>query len=491
MESSLLTLKESPKETPIDFQLRVNTEQLQAFKKMIRACYQPPSLQVCLQELHSSGGASDVLLKVQSNAGELKWSFPAHRFILASRCQYFQHVLTSSFTESVQREFELPQNLFRDKYLCDDVMGFIYLGSINQTLKVSKDLKSLVPLADLYSCADFLGLISLEELLVKEMKAFMHGMKCACNSCSDFASTLLSFADRMHISGLSQSLISLFSQFPRELWIKPDFMTLSSELHSQILDTFITNEFVSPDRLMNDVINIDYTLETLNLRCNNPGYISLVDQIAKLANLLHLRLIDRFPEVLRAISSASDFDRCAKMDMLRKHVLEKLNESNAVAIASALYNATSPLEHRGFVETDSELFHLSNEACDYVAKRWMNVSWKSTRIGAAKIKFDRFVKYIASRCHMDANLIFDLCQQNKEMESKMRSMKFNSLGKEETKKNSSRASSASPGRSSTSAASSHRDNFKWEDPGSRNQSPGRISASLKSSINKVCLIYHM
>ncbi|KAJ3364353.1 hypothetical protein GGF31_009039 [Allomyces arbusculus] len=349
-----------------------------------------------MQHLLDAHPWADCTLVLDDATGQVMADAAVHKFILAARVPYFETLLYAGFAEAGRSTIKLPLDVFGSPTVFENVVSFIYLAR----LKHKPD--SALQLFDLFRCANFLGLDSLEAHTIAEIRLLLHGFQCHCTHCCSTLPSALLFADRMGVTELYDSLVDAVSAAPLVFWTSLEFATSPTKIRDDVLLAFLASAEHDGTTLLQGILTLDEVLETLLGRARSAAYQSLGTAVARARDVLVKQLPPNVPTILSTIDRPPAMDVHARFETLSKYLVPLLNDRNAVALALALFT---------FVETHKNddpnaayrptATDLAATAVEFVVKRWLNLSFAPPRgVYPGSDTWRAFLDHVATQCRV-------------------------------------------------------------------------------------------
>ncbi|CAJ0912619.1 6938_t:CDS:2, partial [Entrophospora sp. SA101] len=135
------------------------------------------------EEDHSDNGDLDIVVEEEEDDDDdnqklTPVTFKAHRFMLASRSDYFKAMLSSNFKDSKTASIRLDASIFNNTSL-NLILTYIYTGNLTSH---SKPL-TLETCEWVWIGADFLGIKGLCDDCVHKISTKAHYFTCTCAEC--------------------------------------------------------------------------------------------------------------------------------------------------------------------------------------------------------------------------------------------------------------------------------------------------------------------
>ncbi|KNE63311.1 hypothetical protein AMAG_08450 [Allomyces macrogynus ATCC 38327] len=366
--------------THLDLQVNVLHQNLAHLRGVIESFYagsgqsESDPLQTTLQHLLDAHPWTDCTLVLEDATGQVMADAAVHKFIVAARVPYFETLLYAGFAEAGRSTIKLPLDVFGSPTVFENVVSFIYLAR----LKHAPD--SALQLFDLFRCANFLGLDSLEAHTIAEIRLLLHGFQCHCTHCCSTLPSALLFADRMSVTALYDALVDAVSAAPLVFWTSLEFATSPTKIRDDVLLAYVARAEHDGTTLLQGIQTLDEVLETLLGRARSAAYLSLGTAVARARDVLVKQLPPNVPAILATIDRPPAMDVNARFETLARYLVPQLTDRNAVPLALALFT---------FVETHRNddpnaayrptATDLAATAVDFVVKRWLNLSFAPPR----------------------------------------------------------------------------------------------------------------
>ncbi|KNE72609.1 hypothetical protein AMAG_17052 [Allomyces macrogynus ATCC 38327] len=386
----------------LDLQVNVLHQDLAHLRGVIESFYvgngrseNDPRL-ATLQHLLDAHPWADCTLVLDDATGQVMADAAVHKFILAARVPYFETLIYAGFAEAGRPTIKLPLDVFGSPTVFDNIVSFIYLAR----LKHKPD--SALQLFDLFRCANFLGLDSLETHTIAEIRLMLHGFQCHCTHCCSTLPSALLFADRMSVTELYDSLVDAVSAAPLVFWTSLEFATSPTKIRDDVLLAFVASAEHDGTTLLQGILTLDEVLETLLGRARSAAYQSLGTAVARARDVLVKQLPPNVPTILSTIDRPPAMDVHARFETLSKYLVPLLNDRNAVPLALALFT---------FVETHKDddpnaayrqtATDLAATAVEFVVKRWLNLSFAPPRgVYPGSDTWRGFLDHVATQCRV-------------------------------------------------------------------------------------------
>ncbi|KAI9190190.1 hypothetical protein H9P43_001623 [Blastocladiella emersonii ATCC 22665] len=398
-----------PLETASYLSVGVNTQhaRLADLKAAIEGAYTDADrLEAALAQLLVTTDFADCSLAVEDASGLTVVSRPAHKFVLAARCPYFATLFGSGFGDAALQTFNLPLDVFASPALFENVLSFIYLG------RLRTPPKGALQLFDLYRCANFLAMDALEEFIVADLRALLHGLTCHCTQCSATLPSVLLFSDRMGLADLRRDAITVFAEAPLQLWTSLDFANFPKPVRDAVFAQFTLLAERDGHHLLHALVTLDNLLDMLQRRVSSAAYAPLVDAMSKLRDSLVPQLLPNLPFILGTLDRPPAMDIPARVQALQNHLVPMFNSRNIVFLAFTLHTLhdmrqSKLTEAQENKDADADLNaeavvaalrELQDAACDWYARRWMNIPLAAPRgVYPGSDAWRGFTEYMADR----------------------------------------------------------------------------------------------
>ncbi|KAG9306464.1 hypothetical protein G9A89_003574 [Geosiphon pyriformis] len=303
-------------------------------------------------------------------------SHRAHRFMLASRSEYFKAMLNSQFIEARLSTIHLDASIFTPTSL-NLILTFVYTGNLSSS---SKPL-TLETCEMVWIGADFLGIKSLCDECVHRIATKVHSFSCTCAECQAVIPRVAGFAKEHHVDMLWQGSLHVLSQGFDSMWPQKAFAELEENIREEVLLNLLAK--IQNSNIVETFRGCRKILAIIEVKGIGLPWIEIIRGMAN-----HVRsytagiLVDDFQqlceedkEFLNCVDGVG-FSSDLLEDIMKIVVEEGLTEQNAGTVLNCitgnllLREAVLDAES---VETKRILLQAKQNVSDYIKKRWIGV----------------------------------------------------------------------------------------------------------------------
>ncbi|CAG8486346.1 6391_t:CDS:2 [Ambispora gerdemannii] len=304
-------------------------------------------------------------------------SHRAHRFMLASRSEYFKAMLSSQFIEARVPSVHLDATIFTPTSL-NVILSFIYTGNLTSS---SKKPLTLETIEMVWIGADFLGIKTLCDECIYRIATKVHAFACTCIECQTFIPRIASFAKEHSIDKLWHGCLHVLSEGFDDMWPQKIFAELEEETREEVVLTLLSN--IQSHNIVATFKGCRRVLAQIEVKGIGLPWIEIVrGSINQVRSYTAGMLVDNFVQLCENDAEFLDcvdgvgFSSDLLEDIMNVVVDEGLTEQNAGTVLKCITGnllMREAVKDAQSMETKRILVQAKQNVYEYMKKRWIGI----------------------------------------------------------------------------------------------------------------------
>ncbi|CAG8449653.1 12260_t:CDS:2 [Ambispora leptoticha] len=303
-------------------------------------------------------------------------SHRAHRFMLASRSEYFKAMLSSQFIEARIPTVPLDATIFNPTSL-NVILTFIYTGNLTSS---SKSL-TLETIEMVWIGADFLGIGTLCDECIYRIATKVHAFACTCVECQTLIPRVASFAKEHAIEKLWRGCLHVLSEGFDNMWPQKAFAELEEDTREEILLTLLNN--IKSHNIVATFKGCRRVLAQIEVQGIGLPWIETVRGLINSVRTYTAGiLVDNFEQLCENDAEFLDcvdgvgFSSDLLEDIMKVVVEEGLSERNSGPVLKCITGnllMREAVKDAQSMETKRVLVQAKQNVYEYMKKRWIGI----------------------------------------------------------------------------------------------------------------------